>query len=224
MIHPIAPPPFEDLAKANWWVDMLQHALGYWLVILGLLVCVGYIAWMAYSAWRAHREEPSASFVSLACARRMATASADGTRHFLVHTEGGFPDVQQFEHVLPAYDTVLRLSYRNEWHAYSFRIVKRQEGEYDAFVLKLPRYEGRPNDAAATFRADVGTGAERLAFRPGVEPVSLPDAVRKAIFWAEANSRYILHGFHWSAAEGPVERREGTSHQPHRGPQLVWES
>jgi hypothetical protein len=219
MIHPISPPPLPGFGSTSWWDWLAANTLLYWVVLLGTIVCIGYIVWIAYSAIRARTAEPSASFVSLACAERMAKSGvAEGGRHFLVYTHSGFPDVQQFEHVLPSDERSFRLTYRNEVHRYGFRLTKRAEGEYDVFILNAPRYEGRPSDAESSFRSDVGTARERIAYAPGMEPTDLPDAVRKTIFWAEANSRYIVNGHRWlkqqrggefrPAEQRPKDRRQ----------------
>lgn len=204
MIHPIAPPPYAKFGPSSWWDMLVPSSPVYWFVIAAIVLAVGYAAWVIYAAIQARNADPCASFVSLACFdRMMANSQGDGTRHFLVQTHKGFPNIEQFEHVLPDDESSFRVSYRNEVHGYTFRLIKRPEGSYDVFILKAPRYDGRPSDEASSFRAGIGTSRERIAFAPGMEPVDLPDCVRKAIFWAEANSRYIVTGMRW-VKQGPA--------------------
>lgn len=119
MIHPIAPPPLPGFGPASWWDWLFANTLLYWLVIIGVAVCLGYVAWVVYAALRARNAEASASFVSLACADRVARShSTGGVRYFLVYTGPGLPDVQQFEHVLPSDESSFRITYRNELHVY----------------------------------------------------------------------------------------------------------
>lgn len=127
-----------------------------------------------------------------------ATMVSEHSPRFEVETVAGVPELEQFSSRLPLHLDRYWFAYSNEYsHTFEFRAIRRADGRYDVLILKRHEYGHRSAGGHDTHRHDIGGSNERICFNPDdpeASPKDLPDACRKAVFWADCTSQYIMYG------------------------------
>lgn len=109
--------------------------------------------------------------------------------------EQGVPTYEQFAANLPLQLERYTFTYTTPGlFTHQMTAVQLPNGRYDVMLGNRRNYARRATDAHSTHRYDAGTRNERICFSGDSAPTDLPDACRKAVFWALRTEDYILNG------------------------------